>query len=58
MTQIKLILENGDSFTGNSIGYDVSDNGFLGEVVFNTSMTGYQEVFSDPSYCDQIVVMT
>lgn len=55
--KLKLVLSNGESFTGESIGYE-SDNNLLGEVVFNTSMTGYQEVFTDPSYCDQIVVMT
>ena len=56
--RIKLVLENGAEFTGNSIGYEINSNGILGEVVFNTSMTGYQEVFSDPSYCDQIICMT
>lgn len=55
--QLKLILENGDSFLGKSIGYESTEN-LIGEVVFNTSMTGYQEIFTDPSYCDQIVVMT
>ena len=55
--QLKLVLENGESFTGQSIGHESAEN-LLGEVVFNTSMTGYQEVFTDPSYCDQIVVMT
>jgi carbamoyl-phosphate synthase small subunit len=58
MKEIKLVLENGISFTGQSIGYEISSLGILGEVVFNTSMTGYQEIFSDPSYCDQIIVMT
>jgi carbamoyl-phosphate synthase small subunit len=58
MEQIKLILENGITFTGQSIGTDINNQGLLGEVVFNTSMTGYQEIFSDPSYCDQVVVMT
>lgn len=54
---LKLVLENGEVFKGESIGYPPT-NDLVGEVVFNTSMTGYQEVFSDPSYCDQIVVMT
>ena len=54
---IKLVLENGMEFVGRSVGFE-SDQEILGEVVFNTSMTGYQEVLSDPSYCDQIVVMT
>jgi carbamoyl-phosphate synthase small subunit len=50
-----LLLEDGRRFEGESMGAD----GFaLGEVVFNTSMTGYQEVLTDPSYAGQIVVMT
>lgn len=52
----KLILEDGSIFEGNLLG----DTNALkvGEVVFNTSMTGYQEVLTDPSYYGQIVVMT
>jgi carbamoyl-phosphate synthase small subunit len=49
-----LILEDGSVFEGNS----VSSGTRFGEVVFNTSMTGYQEILTDPSYCGQIVVMT
>jgi carbamoyl-phosphate synthase small subunit len=56
--KIKLVLANGETLTGESIGHEISNDGLLGEIVFNTGMTGYQEVFSDPSYCDQIVVMT
>lgn len=56
--KIKLVLACGEEFEGISIGADLSKVGTLGEVVFNTSMSGYQEVFSDPSYCDQIVTMT
>lgn len=50
-----LLLEDGTIFTGKGFGA-VTDS--VGEVVFNTSMTGYQEVVSDPSYCGQIVTMT
>src|SRR6266567_766285 len=50
-----LVLEDGSVFRGISAGALVS--GF-GEVVFNTSMTGYQEILTDPSYAGQIVVMT
>jgi carbamoyl-phosphate synthase small subunit len=50
-----LALEDGRVFRGRSFGA-VAERG--GEVVFNTSMTGYQEVLTDPSYCGQIVVMT
>ena len=50
-----LILENGTYFIGQSIGYE----GYAeGEIVFNTSMTGYQEILTDPSYKGQIVTMT
>ena len=50
-----LILEDGMRFNGNAIGVD----GFaIGEVVFNTSITGYQEILSDPSYCNQLVTLT
>ncbi|WP_172200280.1 carbamoyl phosphate synthase small subunit [Saccharibacillus qingshengii] len=51
----RLILEDGTLFTGTSFG---SDRQTTGEVVFNTGITGYQEVLSDPSYCGQIVTMT
>ena len=50
-----LALESGDLFTGESFGFKGER---LGEVVFNTSMTGYQEILTDPSYKGQIVVMT
>ena len=58
MKKIKLVLETGDEYIGESIGHDVDNVFSLGELVFNTSMTGYQEILSDPSYCDQMVVMT
>lgn len=51
----RLVLEDGTLFTGISFG---SDKQMTGEVVFNTGITGYQEVLSDPSYCGQIVTMT
>lgn len=51
----KLALEDGSVFTGNSFG---AKGTMEGEVVFNTSMTGYQEILTDPSYRGQIVVMT
>ncbi len=50
-----LALEDGSVFAGQSIGAD-GDTG--GEVVFNTSLTGYQEILTDPSYKGQIVTMT
>lgn len=51
----KLILENGMTFEGRAFG-DIHSS--VGEVVFNTGMTGYQEVLTDPSYYGQIVTMT
>ncbi len=50
-----LALEDGSIFRGVAIGADGQSNG---EVVFNTSMTGYQEILTDPSYCRQIVTLT
>jgi len=50
-----LILEDGTVFEGTSIG---SDKEVISEIVFNTSMTGYLEVLTDPSYAGQAVVMT
>ena len=50
-----LILEDGNVFTGTSIG---STREVISEIVFNTSMTGYLEVLTDPSYAGQAVVMT
>ncbi len=51
----KLILETGEVFHGEGFGANWET---VGEVVFNTGMTGYQELISDPSYCGQIVCMT
>jgi carbamoyl-phosphate synthase small subunit len=50
-----LALADGTVYVGNSIGATGST---VGEVVFNTSMTGYQEILTDPSYCQQIVTLT
>jgi len=50
-----LVLENGSVFRG--VGFGAEGEKF-GEVVFNTAMTGYQEILTDPSYCGQIIVMT
>jgi carbamoyl-phosphate synthase small subunit len=54
-TPAKLALEDGTVFTGRAFG---AAGETFGEVVFNTSMTGYQEVLTDPSYKGQIVTMT
>jgi len=50
-----LALENGQIFWGKSIG---SKGETVGEVVFNTAMTGYQEILTDPSYSQQIIALT
>ena len=50
-----LVLADGTSFRGRSIG---AHGAVAGEVVFNTAMTGYQEILTDPSYCRQIVTLT
>lgn len=51
----RLVLEDGTIFEGEAFGATGEQ---FGEVVFNTSMTGYQEILTDPSYCYQIVTMT
>ena len=53
--QAKLALEDGTVYTGRAFG---AAGEKVGEVVFNTSMTGYQEILTDPSYKGQIVTMT
>ena len=55
MSKAILALEDGTVFEGRSFGAPTQASG---EVVFNTSITGYQEVFTDPSYAGQIVVLT
>jgi len=50
-----LVLADGTTFRGRSIG---AAGAAVGEVVFNTAMTGYQEILTDPSYCRQIVTLT
>ena len=55
MGKALLLLEDGTSFEGQSLG---AEGEAFGEVVFNTSITGYQEVLTDPSYRGQIVTMT
>jgi carbamoyl-phosphate synthase small subunit len=50
-----LALQDGTVFHGTSIG---ADGQTIGEVVFNTAMTGYQEILTDPSYCRQLVTLT
>lgn len=51
----KLVLEDGKTYDCFSFG---AEGETTGEIVFNTSMTGYQEILSDPSYCGQMIVMT
>ena len=53
--QAVLVLEDGASFRGRAFG---ATGEAFGEAVFNTSMSGYQEVLTDPSYAGQIVTMT
>lgn len=50
-----LVLEDGSIFRGSALG---ASGESIGEVVFNTAMTGYQEILTDPSYCKQIVTLT
>ena len=55
LTEALLALEDGSLFAGDAVG---ATGMAAGEVVFNTSMTGYQEILTDPSYCRQIVSLT
>ena len=56
MTQTAILaLEDGTIFRGISVG---AEGKTIGEVVFNTAMSGYQEILTDPSYCRQIVTLT
>ena len=55
MPAARLVLEDGSVYEGESFGSPATS---IGEVVFNTSLTGYQEIATDPSYRFQIVVMT
>lgn len=55
MSKRTLILEDGMTFEGTAFG---ATRVTMGEVVFQTGMTGYQEMLSDPSYCDQMIVLT
>ena len=50
-----LVFEDGTKFFGKGIGYE---GNAVGEVCFNTSITGYQEIITDPSYSDQIINFT
>ena len=50
-----LLLDDGRKFEGKSLGFSGET---IGEICFNTGMTGYQEILTDPSYCSQIVTMT
>ena len=54
----KLALADGTVFTGQAFGYTDAAEPVGGEVVFNTSMTGYQEMLTDPSYHGQILCLT
>lgn len=55
MSKAKILLENGIILDAEA---NLNDKTVLGELVFNTAMTGYQEILTDPSYASQIVVMT
>ena len=55
MSEGLLILEDGTAWHGHAVGRAGTS---FGEIVFNTAMSGYQEVLTDPSYAGQIVVMT
>jgi carbamoyl-phosphate synthase small subunit len=53
-----LVLRDGTTFEGESVGAEPSDGAATGEVVFNTALCGYQEILTDPSYAGQIIAFT
>ena len=54
----QLVLADGEVFEGEAIGADLPQGVAVGEVVFNTVLSGYQEVVTDPSYAGQIITFT
>ncbi len=54
----RLVLADGEVFEGEAIGHDRDQVVAVGEVVFNTSLTGYQEIITDPSYAGQMIAFT
>ncbi len=58
MTTAQLVLADGATFDGDAVGYVPPDGVVAGEVVFNTALSGYQEIVTDPSYAGQIITFT
>ena len=58
ITEAALVLADGTLFEGEALGAVAPDGVSTGEVVFNTVMSGYQEVLTDPSYAGQIITFT
>ncbi len=58
LREYQLVLADGEVFEGEGIGADLGDGIAAGEVVFNTVLSGYQEVITDPSYAGQIITFT
>jgi carbamoyl-phosphate synthase small subunit len=58
MTEALLVLADGETFEGEAVGYQPPDGASAGEVVFNTSLAGYQEIVTDPSYAGQVITFT
>jgi len=56
--EARLVLADGETFEGLAVGYQPGDGVAAGEVVFNTALSGYQEIVTDPSYAGQIVTFT
>jgi carbamoyl-phosphate synthase small subunit len=58
MAEALLVLADGTTFEGETVGYEPPDGVANGEVVFNTALCGYQEIVTDPSYAGQIITFT
>lgn len=58
VTEALLVLADGETFEGDAVGFSPPDGVATGEVVFNTALSGYQEIVTDPSYAGQIITFT
>jgi carbamoyl-phosphate synthase small subunit len=58
LTEAALVLADGTTFEGFAVGFEPDDGIAAGEVVFNTALSGYQEIVTDPSYAGQIITFT
>ena len=58
LAEAQLVLADGTAFEGIAVGHRPADGVAAGEVVFNTALSGYQEILTDPSYAGQVITFT